>query len=292
LKQRGSLTVWLSEDFEKSWFAVSKEKQKRGHPFLYSDTSMDLMLTLRQIFKLGLRQLTGFFKSLFSLIGRTLPIPEFSRLSRRMSKSLSRLSLGALEKRTHIVIDSTGLKVFGEKEWLETKHGRQYQRKVWRKLHIGIEGEGLIVAREMTDHRTDDRACVFSLLDQEEAEYTEEALMDGGYDSYEVYHYLEDKEIRPLIRPPAHAVVSSETAPTLRDQTIDYIQKKGYWVWYNKNDFGRREKAENTFYLLKTIFGRKLLSRSWRNQNVETHLICYLLNKMTKLGMPQSVKMV
>src|SRR3546814_54686 len=91
LKQRGSLTVWLSDDFEKSWIAEKEEKQVRGRPFFYSDTSMSLMLTLRQLFKLALRQLTGFLESLFTLIGKLLPVPEFSRLSKRMSTSLSRL---------------------------------------------------------------------------------------------------------------------------------------------------------------------------------------------------------
>jgi len=157
------------------------------------------------------------------------------------------------------------------------------------KLHIGIERESLIVAREMTDHRTNDRACVDLLLEQAGTEYTNELLADGGYDSHEVYHSLEEQNIKALIRPPAHAVISLETDPTLRDKTIEYIQKKGYWAWYNKNDFGRREKAENTFYRIKTIFGRKLMSRSWQNQDAETHLICCLLNKMTELGMPQTV---
>lgn len=289
LKQRGSLTIWLSEDFEKSWIA-GQEDQRRGRPFIYSDTSMNLMLTLRHLFKLALRQLTGFVESLFTLIEKALPVPEFSRLSKRASQSLSHLRLPSLEKVTHVVIDSTGLKVFGEKEWLETKHGKQYQRKIWRKLHIGVEGEGLIVAREMTDHRTDDRVCVSPLLEQAGIEYVDELLADTGYDSHEIYHFLEDRDIKSLIRPPTHAVISSEINPTLRDQTIYYIKKKGYWAWYNKNDFGRREKVENTFYRIKTIFGRKLLSRSWANQNAETHLICCLLNKMTELGMPKTVK--
>jgi Transposase DDE domain len=292
LKQRGSLTIWLSDDFEKSWLAGKEATQSRGRPFVYSDTSMRLMLTLRQVFKLALRQLTGFVESLFTLIGKVLPIPEFSRLSKRMSRSLSRLRLPSLEKVSHLVIDSTGLKVFGEKEWLETKHGKQYQRKIWRKLHIGIEGQGLIVAREMTAHCTDDRACVNPLLDQADTNFIGEVLADSGYDSHKIYRDLAIHQIRPIIPPPINAVVSSEIHPSMRDQTIAYIEKKGYWAWYYKNNFGRRSKVENTFYRIKTIFGRKLLSRSWNNQNAETQLMCCLLNKMTQLGMPQTVKTI
>jgi hypothetical protein len=104
LKQRGSLTIWFSEDFDQSWLAVKEGEQDRGRPFIYSDTSMNLMLTLRHIFRLALRQLTGFVESLFVLIGKVLPIPEFSRLSKRMNRSLSALRLPSLEGASHLVI--------------------------------------------------------------------------------------------------------------------------------------------------------------------------------------------
>ena len=207
-----------------------------------------------------------------------------------METSLSSLQLPSLEKDSHLIIDSSGLKVFGEKEWLETKYGKQYQRKVWRKLHIGIDGQGFIVAREMTTHLTDDRSCVPSLLTQAKAENAHDLLADGGYDSHAVYHCLKEKNINPIIPPPKHATISSTTSPTLRDCTVDYIKKKGYWSWHTKTDYGRRNKIENTFYRLKTIFGRKILSRKWDNQDAETHLLCYLLNKMIELGMPKTIK--
>ncbi|OJW52763.1 MAG: hypothetical protein BGO67_04750 [Alphaproteobacteria bacterium 41-28] len=142
----------------------------------------------------------------------------------------------------------------------------------------------------MTDHRTDDRAWGSSLLNQGGINYIEELLADGGYDSHGIYHSLKAQSIKPLIPPLINVIISSVVDPTLKDQTIDYIQKKGYWAWYNKNNFGRRNKVENAFYRLKTIAWRKLLSRSLLNQNAETHLICCLLNKMTDLGMPWSIK--
>ena len=96
LKQRVSFTIWLSEDFDKSWLAVQAEDKNRGRPFIYSDTSMNLMLTLRHLFKLALRQLTGFVESLFTLIEKVLPVPEFSRLSKRAGQSLSYFHLPSL----------------------------------------------------------------------------------------------------------------------------------------------------------------------------------------------------
>jgi transposase len=223
-------------------------------------------------------------------MGKILPVPEFSRLSKRATEPLARLSLPSLKEPSHVIIDSSGLKVFGEREWLETKYGKQYQRKVWRKLHIGINDQGEIIAKELTYHLTDDRACVDSLLHQAGIEHINELLADGGYDSHKMYQSSETHQIKLIIPPPKHAVISSQSNPTLRDQTIDYIKKKGYWAWYHKNDYGRRNKVENTFYRLKTIFGRKLHSKDWNNQQAEAHLICCLLNKMTQAGMPKSVK--
>lgn len=290
LKQRGSLTIWLSEDLDENWLAPEREEQKRGRPLVYSQVCINLILTLRHLFHLALRQVIGFVESLFTLLGKVLPVPEFSRLSKRSAHALSTLSLPSLNAPTHLIIDSTGLKVFGEKEWLETKHGKQYNRKVWRKLHIGVEEGGYIVARVLTDHHTDDRACVPSIVDQINASYITDFLADGGYDSHTIYQTLGNKNIKPFIPPPSQAVVRSETNPSTRDQAVKYIKEKGYWAWYYKNDFGRRNKVENTFYRLKTIFGRKLSSRILPNQDAESHLLCCMLNQMTQLGMPQSVK--
>lgn len=290
LKQRGSLTFWLSEDFEKGWFSQPPSKPKRGRPFVYSQVCLQLILTFRHVFKLALRQVTGFVTSLFSLMKKPLPVPEFSRLSKRAFASLSKITLPSLQGQTHLVLDSSGLKVFGEREWLETKHGKQYQRKVWRKLHIGVDKEGQIVTRMLTSHRTDDRTCVKVLLDPLPLSLISEVLADGGYDSHQLYQDLEKKNIKPLVPPPAKAVVSTSEQLTLRDKTVQYIKDKGYWAWYHKNDFGRRNKVENTFYRLKTIFGRKLASRNPKNQDAESHLICHLLNQMTNLEMPKTIK--
>lgn len=116
MKQRGSLTAWLSEDLDENWVAPSTEERKRGRPLVYSQTCINLFLTFRHLFKLALRQVIGFIELLFTLSGKILPLPEFSRLSKRAAQALSCLPLPSLNEPTHLVIDSTGLKVFGEKE--------------------------------------------------------------------------------------------------------------------------------------------------------------------------------
>lgn len=123
LKQRGSLTFWLGDDLEENWYEASFSG-KRGRPLIYSDICMKILATLRHIFKLALQQLEGFVVSIFTWFGIDLKVPEFSRLSRRMTGILSKIKFPDKEKVGHVVIDSSGIKVYGEKEWLETKKGK------------------------------------------------------------------------------------------------------------------------------------------------------------------------
>lgn len=293
LKQRGSLTIWIEEGFEHTWYEPPQEINTRGRPLVYSDACIKLMVTLRHIFKLPLRQLEGFVQSLFSMLQVTLKVPEFSRISRRMKGALSELPSPSLEGNIHLVIDSSGLKVYGEKEWIYTQKKKSYQRRVWRKIHIGVDGKGVIHASEMTTHKTDDRACFIPLIDNIGAECIEETLADSGYDSHSLYHECEKRGIIPLIPPPKTAMVSSrKEASPQRNTIVTYIKEKGLHAWKAKHNFGRRNRVENTFFRLKTLFGRSFFSRTWANQEKEFHLLCYLLNQMTFLGMPKSVKVL
>jgi len=289
LKQRGSLTIWISKEIEGNWYAHKAICTKPGRQLKYSNQAIQMMLALRTIFKLPLRQLEGFCRSLFEFGGIRLQVPEFSRLSRRSSKALSSFSLPKPQESTYLIIDSTGLKVYGESEWLESKHSKQYKRKVWRTLHIGISKEGLILSRVMTNHLTNDRQCVDPLINQTNSELITEVIADAGYDSNSVYDLLASKGIR-TIPPPARTKALKHKPKTLRDHSCNYIQNKGIRAWYTKNRYRRREKVENLFYRYKTIIGRKLMSRKWENQDAEIHLGCIILNQMTKLGMPNSVK--
>ena len=111
--QRGSITVWFSEDAIEKWLA-EKEEGKKGHPTIYSDNAILTALMIRSVFHLPLRALQGFLTSLVLLMNIDLPIPNYTRICRR-AKSLGQ-ELRNLSHRsvTDLVIDSTGLKVYGE----------------------------------------------------------------------------------------------------------------------------------------------------------------------------------
>ena len=291
LKQRESLTFWIEEGFEDTWYASSSALIKRGRPFLYSDTCIKVLATLRHLYSLTLRQLEGFVRSLFSLLKIDLLVPEFSRLSRRFANSLADISYPSLNGNIDFVIDSTGLKIHGEHEWITPKQGRAYKRKVWRKLHIGIDGDGVVRASTMTTHKVNDRACFAPLIDALDVDYINDVLADAGYDSHAASHYCCKKNIRPLIPPPHNAKLSKrKDASIVRNNTIAYVKEKGIHAWKKKHDYGRRNRVENTFFRLKTLFGRHLVSRTWNNQATESMFLCTLLNKMTLLGMQKFVR--
>ena len=68
--------------------------------------------------------------------------------------------------RLHVLIDSTGLQVYGAGQWLEAKHGAK-SRRTWRKLHLAVDAaSGMIIAQTLTDQDVDDPSQVGSLLDQ------------------------------------------------------------------------------------------------------------------------------
>ena len=90
-------------------------------------------------------------------MGVNLPVPDYTTVSRRIRK----LSIDFVYKKPtgkiNVILDSTGIKVLGEKEWINYKHGTR-QRKIWRKLHIGISDDGTIIAGEITTLRDNDIA--------------------------------------------------------------------------------------------------------------------------------------
>src|SRR5436305_8176427 len=163
LRQRGSLTVWFTDEAVAAWRA--EPRTTRGGQPWYSPLAILTALTLRAVFRLGLRQTEGLVGSILRLLGLDLAVPDHTTLSRRaatLEVPRSRPGTGPL----HLLVDSTGLKLSGPGEWLVEKHGTR-TRRAWRKLHLGVDaGTGRIEAVELTGHETDDGSRVGPLLDQ------------------------------------------------------------------------------------------------------------------------------
>lgn len=112
-------------------FVVCGMPEIRGGQPKYSDLAITLCLTLRVVYQLPLRQTQGLMRSVARLMGIDIAVPDFSTLSRR-GKGLvlpSAKHHSTNREPFHLVIDSSGLKIFGAGEWLENKHKVKVKRK-------------------------------------------------------------------------------------------------------------------------------------------------------------------
>lgn len=101
------LEAWIVEDLS----------GKPGASIFYSDLAILTMATLKAVYRLAGRQCQGFVESIFELMGADLPVPDHSTLSRRLGQLSVELPVMPKEGARHVVVDSTGVKVYGEGEW-------------------------------------------------------------------------------------------------------------------------------------------------------------------------------
>ena len=127
LRQRGSLTVWFSDDAVAAWRAAARTTPG-GQP-RYSAVAIETALTLRVIFHLALRQTEGLIGSLLQVLGLELPVPDHSTLSRR-ARTLAVAVRPRLGGPLHLLVDSTGLKLRGPGEWRLEKHGTKGRLRI------------------------------------------------------------------------------------------------------------------------------------------------------------------
>jgi hypothetical protein len=282
----------MSEGFEKTWLYVG-EKQ-RGSQFDYSDQAILMMLTVKEVFHLTNRGVEGFMRSIFQLRKINLPVPDHSTLSKRgkdLKVSLPKKNSQSL----NIVMDSTGLKIYGEGEWKVRMHGAS-KRRTWRKLHIGANpDDGEIQAVLLTENGVSDDQAVEGLLEQIEQTILDFAA-DGAYDKRKVYDILNahSPEVNILIPPRKNARIwqhgNSKTERLKRDQNLRAIRKLGRREWKEQSGYHVRSLAETIMFRLKTIFGNDLSTRLMETQTTQALIRCMALNQMTHLGMPQSYR--
>jgi hypothetical protein len=284
LVHRGSLTLWLDARATDTWLDHSCSA-RRGRHRTYTDAAIVCALLLREAYHLPLRSTQGLVSSVLRLMQVQLPAPHYSTLSRR-ARSLE-LSLTRPKKVHHLVIDSTGLKLYGEGEWKVRLHGAD-KRRTWRKLHISMDASThQIISTLMTDKDELDRRALPGLLDQTTAE-VDYVCADGAYDFEQCYKAIKSCQSKALIPPRSDAVIRGTSPFEQRDENLRGIRKLGRKQWKLKSGYHKRSLVECAFFRLKTIFSDKLKSRLIETQKIEANLRCLALNRMTKLGMPKS----
>lgn len=294
LVNRGKVMFWITEEAMRQW-EEKRRTGKRGKPRFFSNTAIETALTIREVFHLPLRQTEGFLTSIFQRIGATQKAPDHSTLSiRGETMPVSVRVRPVREESLHIVVDSTGAKVYGEGEWKVRQHGWS-RRRTWRKLHIGVDGEtGDILLGEVTRNDAADCEMLAPLLDQLPADTALlQVSADGAYDKRICYEVLTKCGVSSIAIPPqknARIRMHGNThAPPLpRDQNLRRIRTIGMERWKHESRYHRRSIAENAMFRLKTVFTDKVRSVKLLNQRIQLLLRCKALNRMSTLGMPKS----
>ena len=154
LKKRGSLRLWIHNDVAEKWKHTGTKK--RGGQQQYSDMAIELCLIIRKIYHLPLRQTEGFMNSFFEQNKLKIKAPDYTTLSKRGGNLVVELSANNTGIITDIVVDSTGLKVYGEGEWKVRKHGAGKHR-TWMKMHLAAdETTQQVQAVTLTTNAVDD----------------------------------------------------------------------------------------------------------------------------------------
>jgi hypothetical protein len=198
------------------------------------------------------------------------------------------------EEARHIVVDSTGLKIYGEGEWKVRQHGPS-KRRTWRKLHLSVdEGSHQIQAMLLTEAGVDDAEAGQQLVEETPGPI-KQVSADGAYDKRKFYDTCQARNVETIIVPPRRNAViwqhgNCSAPPLPRDENLRRIRQVGRQRWKEESGYHRRSLAETAVFRFKIIFGNTLSSRTLPRQMTEARIKCVALNRMTCLGMPDSYR--
>ena len=286
LVQRGDVTLWLCADAIAAW--TPTPTGRRGRQTKFSDHAIETALALRLVFTLPLRQAEGFLRSVLCLMRVDLEAPDHTTLSRRSQHLDVECPRVPASGPIHLIVDATGLSFVGEGEWAAVKHGGS-GRRGWKKLHLGVERSGVIVAHALTEATVDDATTGVDLIEAV-AEEVLSVTADGAYDTIAIYEAAAGRGARVVVPPLKTAALSSRRRPRsrLRDRTIREVKRLGRRQWKKASGYHRQARAENAFFRYKSIIGGRLRARHSKAQEIEASIACNILNRMTELGRPAS----
>ncbi len=288
LVRRGDVTFWFCEDVLAQWEHDNAEV-RRGRPFVYSDLAIETLLTLRELFRLPYRQTEGLGRALATLMEADVPIPHHTSLVKRAAKLNVAISFAQIRGPVDVVVDGTGLKVYGEGEWKVRQHGVD-KRRDWRKVHLAVDPNShAILAQLVTESRVHDATAALPLLGQIDAEL-QTFFGDGAYDQRKIYDELDRRHAVAIVPPRKNAKIDASDNPASdRNEAVRQINRYGRASWKRRSGYHRRSLAETAMSRLKGAFGERLKSREGPQQRTEVALRCKLLNWFVILGMPLSM---
>lgn len=288
---RGDVTVWIEESVWAS--SIPHRQSGRGRPRVYPERIIQMLLTVKQVYRLTLRSLQGFAQSLKRLAFKTLCVPDYTTLCRRSHTLEVHLPILRSGEALHILVDSTGVKLYGEGEWKVRQHGYS-KRRTWRKLHLAMDSvSGQVRAALMTHREVDNASVLPKRLEQIPAD---EAIAivggDGAYDTKARYAAIRARHARPLIPPREGAVQWALNTPGAhaRNTALAHIANSSRRDWKKSSGYHQRSRVENLMYRYKTLTGDRLAARNTDTQDAELAIRVDIVNRMRILARPLSVR--
>ena len=282
LINRGSLTFWVDAEAMNNWFHQDHHG-RRGRSTLYTDQTICTFLMLKGIFNLSLRATQGLLDSLFELMNVPLCAPDYTCVSKRASTIKVSYRQPPKGQITDLVIDSTGLKVFGEGEWKVRKHGHE-KRRVWRKLHLAVDPVSHdIVAAEVSLENVHDAEVLPTLLNPLRRQLGT-VYADGAYDAKACHELITRKGATACIPPRKNAGLWEEGHP--RNDAVLVMRKEELPHWKKASGYHRRSLAETAMCRFKQLLTGKLSLRKYNNQVGEVMAYVCAMNKLNALGLP------
>ena len=261
---------------------------RRGRQQRFSDAAIQACLTLKVLFGLPLRQTTGFVQSLLQLSGLDWTVPDFSTLCRRQRTLNVGLPYRGGTGPLNLLIDSTGIKAKGEGEWNARKHGGS-KRRIWRKIHIGIDEETLEVrAVEVTSSNIGDAPMLPELLNQVPPDQDIGSVTaDGAYDTRKCHEAIAGRDAHAVIPPRKNAKPWKPTSAgaIARNDAVSAQRYLGRTLWRRRSGYHRRSRVETKMHCMK-LLGQSLMARDFDRQVTEIHVRIAVLNRYTALGIP------
>jgi Transposase DDE domain len=289
LVKRYDITVHLADE------AVVKKPEptgKRGRPAEYTDGLIELGMTLKAIYRLPYRGLEGFMRGLFKLGNcADRPVPDYSTFCLRSAKLDVALRAAVVSgEPLHLLVDSTGLKIYGEGEWKMRTHGKT-KKRTWRKLHLMIDAvtQQIIVA-DLTKNDVGDQEHIPALLKKMPADTKLKRMTgDGIYDTWNCYDTAAQYGADFLTPPRTNAVILPDEKGRTdhpRTRAIRACERLGRTPWKIETGYHVRSRVETAMYRFKTSFGEKMFSRDFNRQKTEALIKANILNTFRTLASP------
>ena len=279
LINRGNLNFWITKKSLKFWRA--KKRKKAGRPFTYSDEAIKAMLIVRFKYQLPLRELEGLFLFLSQVM--SIPkIPSYTQVCRRMRSIQLPEEFMDKKQITDLVLDTTGLKAYGEGEWCAKRYGGKSK---WIKLHIGIDQKsGKVILAKVTQEHVHDTAYLEEALRRCNRKRGK-VLFDGIADSKRCYEICRRHNKKLLTPPSRAAVLRRDPEYRLRNEALRLIKGLGgdelaRSIWSKLTGYSRRNEIESLIARWKRLLGERVKSKTLDRIEKEAILKAIILNQL------------